>query len=105
MIDRYPEIVGIVSARDVVMKVAQKSMDRKNTTISMIMTLKPEELSETVSIGQAFNKFSLGQFRHLPVRRQDGSIALLTTTDLLFYIYDKAHEPKERRQVDQSSRR
>jgi 2-oxoglutarate ferredoxin oxidoreductase subunit beta len=104
IIDRHPNLVGILSARDIVMKVTQKSMDRKNTIISMIMIKNPEELSETASIGQAFNMFSLGGFRHLPVRRADGSLALLTTTDLLFYIYDQAHEPKERRHLDSSRR-
>ena len=105
IIDRYPEVAGILAARDIVMKVTQKSMDRKNTTISMIMTPKPEELPETATIGKAFNKFSLGHFRHLPVRREDGSIALLTTTDLLFYIYDKGHEPRERRHHDRNNHR
>lgn len=105
IIDRHPNIVGILSGRDIVMRVTQKSMDRKNTTISMIMTTNPEELAETVSIGSAFNKFSRGRFRHLPVRRQDGSIALLTTTDLLFYIYEQAHDAKDRRHHNHSSRR
>ena len=70
IVDRDPEVVGILAARDIVMKVTQKSMDRKNTTISMIMTHKPEELPETATIGKAFNKFSLGHFRHLPVRQR-----------------------------------
>ncbi len=95
--DDGSELLGIVTGRDIVMKVVQKSMDRKTATVEMIMTPKPEELSETASIGMAFNKFSIGQFRHMPIRKKDGSLGMISTTDLLFYIHDQAHHPVERR--------
>ena len=85
------KVVGILTGRDIVMKVVQKSMDRKNTTIQSIMTLNPVTLEDSATIGLAFNKFSLGQFRHLPVKRKNQNLAIISTTDLLFYIHDRVH--------------
>jgi 2-oxoglutarate ferredoxin oxidoreductase subunit beta len=95
--DEKMYMVGIVTGRDVVMKVVNQSMDRKNTTVDQIMSPNPVWLKESASIGQAFNKFSLGRFRHLPVIRDNGSIALISTTGLLFYIYDRVHQDRRRK--------
>ncbi|MCH7917313.1 MAG: CBS domain-containing protein [Planctomycetes bacterium] len=94
VLDEKDEMVGIVSERDVVMKVARKSMDRKSTPVEAIMTPNPVLLNDTATIGLAFNKFSIGRFRHMPIRRQDNSVGLISTTDLLFYLYDRVHDRK-----------
>jgi len=91
VLDDNDAMVGIVSERDVVMKVARKSMDRKSTPVEAIMTPKPVLLNSTATIGLAFNKFSIGRFRHMPIRREDDSVGLISTTDLLFYLHDRVH--------------
>ena len=95
--DEKMYMVGIVTGRDVVMKVVNQSMDRKNATVDQIMSPDPIWLKESASIGQAFNKFSLGRFRHLPVIRENGKIALISTTGLLFYIYDRVHQDRRKK--------
>ena len=97
VLDADENLVGILTGRDVVMKVVQRSMDRKNTTIKQIMTGSPVTLNHDDMIGQAFNKCSLGGFRHLPIVCEGGKIALLSTTELLFYIYDRVHEERRER--------
>ncbi|MCH9021251.1 MAG: CBS domain-containing protein [Planctomycetes bacterium] len=91
IMDKDQKVVGILTGRDIVMKVVQKSMDRKTTTIQSIMTANPVSLKDSATIGLAFNKFSIGQFRHLPVTRKNQNLAVISTTDLLFYIYDRVH--------------
>ncbi|MCH9022928.1 MAG: CBS domain-containing protein, partial [Planctomycetes bacterium] len=91
VMNKDKKVVGILTGRDIVMKVVQKSMDRKTTSVETIMTPDPVLLEDTATIGVAFNKFSLGQFRHLPIKRKNKTLAIISTTDLLFYIHECVH--------------
>jgi CBS domain-containing protein len=57
-----------------------------NSPVTHLMTTNPETLSEHDSVAAALNKMSLGQYRHLPVERADGSYAVASITSVLKYI-------------------
>ena len=45
-------------------------------TVAELMSRNPETLHEHDSVAAALNKMSLGRYRHLPVRRDDGTYAV-----------------------------
>ena len=51
-----------------------------------LMSLNPEYLDETDSVASALNKMSIGNYRHLPVRRNDSSYHVASIKSVLKYI-------------------
>ena len=62
-------------------------MDLAEYSIRQLMTPSPEILSEDQTIALALNKMSMGNYRHVPIRRADGSIYMLSVGDVLRYVF------------------
>jgi CBS domain-containing protein len=54
--------------------------------ISALMSSNPETLDEKHSVAEALNRMSVGRYRHLPVRKSDGSYAVASIKSVLNYI-------------------
>jgi CBS domain-containing protein len=54
--------------------------------ISELMSSNPETLHEKHSVAEALNRMSVGRYRHLPVRKSDGSYAVASIKSVLNYI-------------------
>jgi CBS domain-containing protein len=54
--------------------------------ISELMSGNPETLHENDSVAEALNRMSVGRYRHLPVRKSDGSYAVASIKSVLNYI-------------------
>jgi 2-oxoglutarate ferredoxin oxidoreductase subunit beta len=80
------KLVGIITERDILMKVVGQPIDRDSTPVKSIMTRKPETLYAGSTIGEALNTLSSGHFRHLPIRFKDGSVGLISVKGLLSYL-------------------
>ncbi len=80
------KLVGIITERDILMKVANKPIDRDTATVSSIMTPNPETLPITNTVGDAFNKLSNGHFRHLPIPEEDGKVGLISVKGLMGFL-------------------
>ncbi len=89
------KVVGLLSERDVLFKVALKSIDRENTPIKTIMTSTVETIKDSNSIGMAINKLSLGGMRHLPIVTKEGKVGMISIKDFLAYIHDNVRQEKE----------
>ena len=63
------KLLGIFTERDVLNKLTGK-----------------KALRETDSVATALNKMSLGRYRHIPVRKTDGSYAVTSIKHVLKYI-------------------
>jgi len=70
--DRNGKLAGIVSYRDILVKVAGRDKDFTKLTIDKIMTSRPETLREDDTVALAINKMSIGGFRHIPLVSDDG---------------------------------
>ena len=57
-----------------------------DSPVSELMSRNPETLHEHDSVAAALNKMSIGQYRHLPVQRTDGSYAVASIKSVLKYI-------------------
>ena len=65
--DNQRQIVGILSERDVVRRVAFRNLDVECTPISRVMTLNVETATPETTIEDALAHMVRGHFRHLPI--------------------------------------
>ena len=79
-------LVGIVTERDILMKVVGQPIDRDSTPVRSVMSRKPETLYAGSTIGEALNTLSSGHFRHLPIRSKDGKVGLISVKGLMSYL-------------------
>ena len=79
-------IVGIFTERDLLNKLTGKGATPNSTVVSELMSVNPEVLSETDSVAIAVNKMSIGRYRHIPIRKADGSYSVTSIKHVLKYI-------------------
>ncbi len=87
LIYQKKKLVGILSNRDLLKKVAGKYKDLSKVKVEAIMTRNPEYLKPEDPIAFAINKMAMGGFRHIPVLQTDGTpISIITIKDVLSYL-------------------
>jgi CBS domain-containing protein len=79
-------LVGIFTERDLLNKLTGKDARPGHTTVKELMSPNPEILSDTDSVATAVNKMSMGRYRHIPVRKADGSYSVTSIKHVLKYI-------------------
>ncbi len=85
------KLVGIVSIRDILLKVAGKlnEKERKECAVRTVMTSKPECLDKNAPLSFALHKMYIGKFRHVPVIDNGAAIGVVSTRDLIEYLSTK----------------
>ena len=61
------ELKGILTERDILLKVTGKGFDLDLVTVDEFMTEDPEHLSPEDPLAYALNKMHIGGFRHVPI--------------------------------------
>lgn len=79
-------LVGIFTERDVLNKLSGNAALAERTLVKDLMTPNPEFLNESDSVATAVNKMSLGRYRHIPIKKADGSYAVTSIKHVLKYI-------------------
>lgn len=89
--DPQKRLLGIVSIRDILLKVAGKlnEKERNACAVRTIMTAKPECLDKNAPLSYALHKMSIGKFRHVPVLDNGVPIGVVSTRDLIEYLSTK----------------
>ncbi len=67
IVDETGQLTGVVTYRDVLMKVAFKYKDLKRVKISQIMTQRPIALNQGDTVAVAINRMSIAGIRHIPI--------------------------------------
>jgi CBS domain-containing protein len=80
------KLVGIFTEHDVLCKLAGAKAGEPPVAVGELMRVNPEALEETDSVAAALNKMAVGRYRHVPVRRADGSYAVASIKGVLKYI-------------------
>ncbi len=80
------KLVGIFTERDLLNKLTGKEAVAGTTAVKDLMSPNPETLRETDSVATALNKMSMGRYRHIPVRKADGSYGVTSIKHVLKYI-------------------
>ena len=68
------ELLGIVTERDLVMRVLAKGLDPERTTVREVMTAKPICVQPGMLVSDAVVIMIERGFRHLPIVGQDGRV-------------------------------
>lgn len=79
-------LAGIFTERDVLRKMTGESARSTRTAVKELMSPNPEILHEQDSVAVALNKMSMGRYRHIPVRKNDGSYTVASIKSVLKYI-------------------
>ena len=79
-------VAGIITATDIVQKVAGKKHDLNAVTCAAIMSPDPVLFHTDDSIVLAINKMAGGDFRHLPIVRSDRPINVIDINDVFRFI-------------------
>lgn len=80
------ELVGIFTERDLLNKLTGKTANPQSTAVRDLMSANPEILRDTDSVATALNKMSMGRYRHIPIRKADGSYCVTSIKHVLKYI-------------------
>ncbi len=81
------KMVGILSNRDLALRVAGLHPDLSKVKVEDVMTRDPSFVRPEDPIAFAVNKMSIGGHRHVPVLRADGTpVSILLIRDVLRYL-------------------
>jgi CBS domain-containing protein len=80
------KLVGIFTERDLLNKLTGKTAEPQSMAVRDLMSADPEVLRETDSVATALSKMSMGRYRHIPVRKADGSYCVTSIKHVLKYI-------------------
>ncbi|MBI1869559.1 MAG: CBS domain-containing protein [Chlamydiae bacterium] len=87
LVYKKKKLVGILSFRDLLWKVAGKIQDLSKAKVESFMTPNPEYVRGNDPIAYVVNKMALGGFRHVPVLQEDGApLSIISIKDVLSYL-------------------
>ena len=86
----HKHLVGIISSRDLLWRVAGKYKDLSKVKVKDVMTPNPEWVKEEDPIAYVVNKMAMGVCRNVPVLAQDGTpYSIVLIRDVLSYLSRK----------------
>lgn len=86
VLDDEGKLVGIFTEHDVLCKLTGAKSTSGETPVSEVMSRNPESLRETDSVAAALNKMAMGRYRHVPIRKSNGSYSVASIKSVLKYI-------------------
>ncbi|MEE9190215.1 MAG: CBS domain-containing protein [Candidatus Neomarinimicrobiota bacterium] len=88
------KIRGIITERDVLLKITGKGLDLEKEIVDDYLTPDPETLRLSDTVAAAINKMYVGGFRNVPITDKDQRpIGVITARDILAQIAN--HFPEE----------
>ena len=78
------KVCGILSERDLVMKLTDGKLD--GMTVADLMTADPVVLRPDDSIAVAINKMAVGGFRHIPLVENGRAVGIVSARDVFRHI-------------------
>jgi CBS domain-containing protein len=90
ILDEDGKLAGIFSERDVVGRVVIPGLDPATTPVSDVMTRKVATARAGMTMDQAVGLMHHGRFRHLPLVKEDGTVAgMISVRHLLRHRVDQ----------------
>ncbi len=80
-------LVGIFSERDALTKIGPRyNKDVAKAPVRHYMTPAPETLTGQDTIAFALNRMAIGDFRHVPIERDEKPVGIISVRDVLGYL-------------------
>jgi CBS domain-containing protein len=90
VLNKARQPIGILTDRDVTLRIVAANRDPCTTTVEEVMTREPKIAKEETSIERAVSLMRRGAFRRLPVIDDAGElIGLVTLDDILMSLCDE----------------
>lgn len=86
VVDPEGQLLGILSERDLLTKVAGLVDDYANRTVAEFMTPAPEVVQTHAYLAFALHKMDTGGYRHLPVVLEGRPVGVISVRDMLRHI-------------------
>lgn len=83
------ELMGIISERDVLLRIAGNYQEMSGRPVSEFMTPDPVTLDAGASIAFALNRMATGDFRHLPVTTEGRVVGIVSVKDILNFLSEQ----------------
>ncbi|MEL6171245.1 MAG: CBS domain-containing protein, partial [Pseudomonadota bacterium] len=100
VVDSDGLLVGIISERDIVRKLAETPGKTLPQRVSDVMTRKVETCSPDDSLVDVLRRMTNGRFRHMPVMRGDTLVGMVTIGDVINYrLTELEHEALQLKQL------
>ena len=93
ILDRAKRPVGLLTDRDLVLRVLARGQDPRQTSVGEVMTKEPKTVTEGTPIEQALALMRSGAFRRLPVVGGAGTlVGLVSLDDILSLLAEELRE-------------
>ena len=79
------KLFAICTERDILMEVAGLQ-DPEKVRLSFVMKAEPQMLHEDDAVTFAFHNMAMRDYRHIPIKRSDGTYGIISARDLLRYL-------------------
>ncbi len=80
------KLVGILTERDLLNKVAGLDVDLRLLPVSDVMTPSPDAVTDSDPIRIAINKMAVGGYRHVPIVKEGQPIGIISAKAVANYI-------------------
>jgi len=80
------KLVGILTERDLLNKVAGREVDLNKVPVSAVMTRNPDAIEERDPIRVVINKMAVGEYRHVPIVRDGHPVGIISAKTVANYI-------------------
>jgi CBS domain-containing protein len=96
VVDKLQHVIGIVTDRDLVLRVLADQKEPQETLVGDVMSRRPATALEDTPIETALERMAAGGFRRMPVVDHSGKlVGLVTLDDILLLVGDElAHAGK-----------
>jgi len=85
-------MVGILTERDVLLKVAQDYERCADQEVSQFMTRDPERLRPSDPVAFGLNRMMVGDYRHVPIEKDGEALGVVSVRHILAYLNDSYPE-------------
>jgi CBS domain-containing protein len=92
VVDAADRLIGILSERDLLKKVAGVHEAYADLPVSQFMTPRPETVAPTDPINYALHKMHSGGYRHLPVVEDGRPVSVVSVRDMIRHIIGLCRE-------------
>src|SRR5574339_667405 len=95
VIDEEKHPIGIITERDIVRRVVCEKKNASNTSVESIMSKPLISVEYKANIDEAVAIMTKNKIRRLPIVKDGHLYGLITTTDLIKYMFQKYVTDKE----------